>query len=318
VKFEGADSGATSSIDAATTTVDAATTTVDAATTNGIPDVGAPDEMTMVPGSGQVCVPGVPKACACRGGAQGTQACNAGGTGYLGCGGCPQNGSNGLCTVPDVARARVTGDTLADFEGAAPDAIKSVTPGGGNWYSYQDDETGTLFKPDPNAWSVESPGHGGSGSAVHVAGSGFIGPPSATNWGGGSGFALAGFTAGGLAVEGGMTRMATDLSAYNGISFYAKSSLASDISVDFATADTSPSYCTCDATGICYAVHSILLRAVPADWTKYTVKFSDLMQPEYVFSPIPLDRTSVLDIDFASNGPVATFDFWIDDVTLIH
>jgi hypothetical protein len=220
--------------------------------------------------------------------------------------------------MPDVARAHVNADVLADFEGATPSATKSVTPPGGNWFSYQDDETGTMFKPDPDAWSVESPGHGGTGNALHVAGSGFMGPASGTNWGAGSGFALAGFTAGGLSAQGGMTRMAADVSAYNGISFFAKSSLASDIMVEFPTDDTDPAYCTCDAAFVCYASHYVIVPAVAADWTKYTIKFSDLKQPTYTVSPIPFDRTSLLQIDFDSNGPVDAFDFWIDDVTLIR
>ena len=83
-------------------------------------------------------------------------------------------------------------------------------------------------------------------------------------------------------------------------------------------ADTEPDYCTCDAASLCYASHRVLVPAVAADWTKYTIKFSDLKQPLYVFSPIPFDRTSLVTVDFASNGPVPAFDFWIDDITLIH
>jgi len=275
--------------------------------------------MAMDVDTGRVCVPGGQKACACNGGGQGTQVCNAGGTGYLGCGPCAQGGSDAgsLCTAPGPSRAQVTSDVLADFEGATPGVIKSVTPGG-SWSSYRDYEVATLFTPDPSAWMVEAPGHGGTGSAVHVAGSGFVGPASATSWGGGTGFYLGGPTPGGRTAVTAVTAMAADVSAYTGISFYAKSSIASDLSVQFPTADTLPDYCTCAASGNCYATHSRLISALAADWTKYTIKFVDLIQPTYVMSPVPFDRTSLVAIDFASNGPVSTFDFWIDDITLIH
>jgi len=175
-----------------------------------------------------------------------------------------------------------------------------------------------MFTPAPSAWMVESPGHGGTGSAVHFAGAGFQGPASATNWGAGTGFALGGSIPGGLTYGTGLTVMATDVSAYTGISFYAKSSMMSDISVQFPTADTTPDYCTCFAANLCYVVHSTVVLAIAADWTRYTIKFADLRQPSYALTPVAFDPSSLLAIDFATNGVVPAFDFWIDDITLIH
>jgi hypothetical protein len=221
----------------------------------------------------------------------------------------------GPCTAPDKAtKALVAATTLTDLEGTAPGAILNVTPGGG-WYSYKDPEPGTTFIPDPTTWMPEPGGPPPSVNAVHAAGTGFVGPASATNWGAGTGFSLGGGVPGGLASGTGMATMPTDVSMYGGISFYAKSAKMSDISVQFATPDTDPSYCTCSTTMLCYTTHTGVVTAVAADWTKYTVKFSELKQPTYVMAPIPFDPTSLLTINFASNGPV-DFDFWIDNVEL--
>jgi hypothetical protein len=243
----------------------------------------------------------------------------AGGAGVIvmtGSGGAAGGPDLTACTKPmPAAKALVAMDVLSDLEGDAPGAIMAVTPGGG-WYSYKDPETGTTFTPDPASWMVETPGNGGTGSAVHVKGSGFMGPASATNWGAGTGFSLGGGTPGGLMSGSGMATTPTDLSAYTGISFMAKSSMMSDISVQFATPDTDPSYCTCATTGSCYSTHFALVTAVAADWTKYTVKFADLHQPMYG-TPVAFDPTSVLTINFASNGPLAMFDYWLDDITLV-
>jgi hypothetical protein len=219
---------------------------------------------------------------------------------------------------PDESKkARVINDLLVDFEGPNPGAIQSVTPGGG-WYSFNDSEMGISFTPAPEAWMVSTPGHGGTGFAVHVAGSGFIGSPSDVYWGGGTGFRLGGPIPGGLAGGPRMTAMPTDVSAYTGISFYAKSSMASDVSVQFPIPDTVPDYCTCRPAGLCYGTHFALIQGLAADWTKYTVKFADLKQPPEIKAPIPFDRVNLLEIDFMSNGPVPMFDFWIDDISLIR
>jgi hypothetical protein len=227
-------------------------------------------------------------------------------------------GPPAMCTPPDkTMKALVATDVLADFEGMAPGAVSAVTPGGG-WYSYQDSEMGTSFSPMPGMWMPETPGNGGMGSALHVKGSGFAGG-TATDmiWGAGSGVALGGSGTGGIAGAANPPVQPTDLSAYKGITFFAKSAMMSDVVVQFSDPDTDPSYCTCQAAGLCYTGHAKTVTALAADWTKYTVLFSELMQPTYVKAPVPFDPTSVLTINFASNGPVAMFDYWIDDITLI-
>src|SRR5581483_10600562 len=68
----------------------------------------------------QECVPGAQTSCACPGGAQGAQACNADGTGYLDCQ-CPGGGGNDFavgpcnpdCPVEDLAGFDFAGDDLS-------------------------------------------------------------------------------------------------------------------------------------------------------------------------------------------------------------
>jgi len=220
------------------------------------------------------------------------------------------------CTVPDVStKALVVVDVLSDFDGDAPGAIQSVTPGGG-WFSFTDIELGTTFTPAPASWMTETPGHGGTGSALHVAGTGFVAPASELNFGAGVGFSLGGSIPGGSVTGNGFVTMPTDVSVYRGISFYAKSSMQSGVKVQFATPDTDFSYCTCLVTNGC-SQHGLLVPSLASDWTKYTILFADLHQATNV-TPVPFDPTSLLTIEFMANTPVAAFDFWIDDITLIR
>ena len=205
------------------------------------------------------------------------------------------------CVKPPPGRGLVASDLISDLE--AGTEITGTSPGG-EWFSYRDPEVGTAFLPDPANFMASSPGLHGSKRAVHVLGKGFMPPASATNWGGGAGIALS--------IVG-----PVDLSAYAGISFWAKSDSASDIVVQFSTPDTDPRYCTCLATGNCYTTHAQIVTGVSQVERKYTVRWVDLHQPTFTMLPIPFDPSNVLNILFASNGPVPQFDFWIDEITLI-
>jgi hypothetical protein len=219
------------------------------------------------------------------------------------------------CTLPDKTQvALVASDVLADLEGAAPGAISSITPGGG-WFSYHDNEPNTQFTPEPASWMPEMPGHGGTGAAVHAVGTGFVAPTSPTVWGAGVGFALGAAIPGGPATGVGLVTQPTDLSAYSGISFYAKSGLHSDLRVLVGTTHTDLGYCECAAPNC--VPHEFLITSLSSDWANYQVRFTDLAQPTNV-SPVAFDPKEVLTIIFAGNTPVASFDFWIDDIALYH
>jgi len=234
----------------------------------------------------------------------------AGGFGQGGAfiGGAGSVSTPGCVAVPPTPSAVLASNILSDLESGI--LITTVVPVGGEWFSYRDPEVNTGFSPDPAAFMTESPGLNGTGRAVHVFGKGFMGPPSATNWGGGVGMALS--------FVGPAVSAPTDLSAFRGISFWAKSgSGVSDISVQVSTVDTDPTYCRCLATNNCYATHSVLLSAVPQHDTHYTVLWTELKEPSYAPTPVPFDPKHVLNIIFASNGPVPFFDYWVDEISVV-
>jgi len=225
---------------------------------------------------------------------------------------------------PMIPKAFVTSDLLSDFEGAPNDVITAVTPGG-HWFSYDLNPEyhnlySSMFTPQPGDWTVENPGHGGTGNAVHTTGRLNMGtrgtPTAADHWEAGVGFSLGGAAPGAPASSSETWVLPTDVSAYAGISFYAKSSERTAISVQFATTANDPSYCGCAAQSRC-AEHTSVITNVAPDWTQYTVRFADLRQPAN-FGVIPFYSSGLLTIKFASNSNIPQFDFWIDDVTLIH
>jgi hypothetical protein len=217
------------------------------------------------------------------------------------------------CTPPALAPGVLAGTMISDLEPPGGVAITSVVPGGG-WYSYKDLTPGNMLSPDNAAFMAEAGGANGTTMAVHVVGSGFMPPGSATSYGAGVGMALAADT------------QPVDLSMYSGISFYAKSgAVPSEITVAVAITGTVPVWCECVAEG-CYDSHFFLIGTampgmaaampLPTAWTKYTVKWTDLHQSTYGHM-LPFDPTKIVNINFTSNGPVPTFDYWIDEISVV-
>ena len=211
------------------------------------------------------------------------------------------------CTPPMVVAATPTSDLLTNLD--MDSAVSGFSPGGG-WFSYQDDEPGGMLTPVNTAFVTESPGANGSAAAVHVVGSGFMPDTTGQNYGGGVGFSLA-------SPKG----TPGDLSGATGFTFFAKSGKSdlSDIKVAVSTTATDPTFCLCNALA-CYNTHSTVFTKdkVGATWSQLTVKWSDLKQaPDWGYKA-PFDPKTVLTINFVSNGALPAFDFWIDEVSLIH
>jgi hypothetical protein len=210
------------------------------------------------------------------------------------------------CTAPMVATATPTSDLLTNLD--TDSAVSGFSPGGG-WFSYKDDEPTGMLTPDNIAFMTESPGANESAAAVHVVGSGFMPDMAGQNYGGGVGFSLA-------SPKG----TPGDLSGAKGFIFYAKSGKASDLSdikVVVSTTATDPTFCICNGLG-CYNTHSVVIPKVPAEWSKRTVHWEELMQaPDWGYRA-SFDPKTVLTINFVSNGPLPAFDFWVDEVSLIH
>jgi len=232
-----------------------------------------------------------------------------GSNGATGVGGQATTGTAGGsmgCTAPMVVTAQPTADLLTNLD--TDSAVSGFSPGGG-WFSYKDTEPTGVLTPENTAFMTESPGANGSASAVHVVGSGFMPDQAGQNFGGGVGFSLA-------SPQG----TPGDLSGAVGFTFYAKSGKASalsDIKVAVSTTGTDPIFCLCNAVG-CYNSHFVVEPTVAAEWGKFTVRWSDLKQaPEWGYQ-IPFDPKTVLTINFVSNGALPAFDFWVDEVSLIH
>jgi hypothetical protein len=209
------------------------------------------------------------------------------------------------CTPPMFTTAMPTSDVLTNLD--MDSAVSGFSPGGG-WFSYKDDEPTGMLSPSNTAFMTESPGANNSAAAVHVVGSGFMPDQVGQNYGGGVGFSLA-------SPQG----TPGDLSGYAGITFYAKSGKASDLSdikVAFSTTATDPLFCICNAAG-CFNSHFKILSKVSASWTLYTVKWSELGQADWGYKA-PFDPKTVLTINFVSNGALPAFDFWVDEVSLVH
>jgi len=226
-----------------------------------------------------------------------------------GAGGSPGSAGAGPATgCAGPAPFRITSDVLSDFEATPSDLVRDVSQPG-HWFSYDRNSEyhnlySSVFTPDPGDWTVESPGHGGTGNAVHTTGRLNMVHVPAPHWEAGVGLSLA--------TSGNNEATPIDVSAYAGISFYAKSSLGSAISVQFATVNTG-SYCYCVASNNC-TEDTLVITNVAPDWTQYTVRFADLLQP----ANFPFDSRGLVTIKFASNGSIPYVDFWIDDVRLIH
>jgi hypothetical protein len=209
------------------------------------------------------------------------------------------------CTPPTVVTATPTADLLTNLD--MDTAVSGFSPGGG-WFSYKDDEPSGMLTPVNTAFMTESPGANNSAAAVHVVGSGFMPDQLGANYGGGVGFSLA-------SPQG----TPGDLSGAAGISFYAKSGKPnepSDIKVAVSTTATDPLFCICNATG-CFNSHFIVIEKASGTWSKHTVLWNDLKQADWGYRTA-FDNKTVLTINFVSNGPVPAFDFWVDEVSLVH
>jgi hypothetical protein len=209
------------------------------------------------------------------------------------------------CTPPMFTTATPISDLLTNLD--MDSAVSGFSPGGG-WFSYKDDEPSGMLSPPNNAFTTESPGANGSAAAVHVIGSGFMPDQVGQNYGGGVGFSLA-------SPQG----TPGDLSGAKGITFYAKSGKASDpsdIKVAVSTTATDPLFCLCNAAG-CFNSHFKILSKVSPSWQQYTVKWDELVQADWGYKA-PFDPKTVLTINFVSNGALPAFDFWVDEVSLVH
>ena len=138
----------------------------------------------------------------------------------------------------------------------------------------------------------------------------------------------------------GKKKAAVNLSAYDGVAFWVKGTSSSQIYVEFQTTDCIDSANGGTATSSnsdAFNCHGYLIKTVPTSWTQMYVPFGETgirwfptsasggtttCSNEFCEAP-RLKKADIVDVQFALEGPfnqtpttVASYDVWVDDVTL--
>jgi len=112
------------------------------------------------------------------------------------------------------------------------------------------------------------------------------------------------------------SRKPYDVSAWEGISFWAKGNLPNEsVRVELATvAIAAPDQGGTCTDGACYDWYGKQL-ALTGEWSKYHVRFADLAQAGWG-SKQELDLSTALGMNFKYSKPSGSFDFAIDEIAL--
>ena len=111
-------------------------------------------------------------------------------------------------------------------------------------------------------------------------------------------------------------RVQYDLSAYTGITFWAKAvTSSSTMYVNFPDRNTDPAGGVCKPGGIvCNDTYGKGM-AVGTSWSQITVPFS-ILSTDGAGAPGGFDQAHVYAIEFHAAPKEMPFEFWVDDVTL--
>ncbi len=218
-------------------------------------------------------------------------------------------GSSGVVGAPDGGVAGDSGEGSADvcsnphvIDNAL---IEDFESGAIKWFSYQDG-TGMLMgttvnngPPESNAGEVP-----GGQLAAHLRGSGF------TDFGAGLGFS------GWL--------MCVDVSAFAGISLWAKggpgtgTSLASGPRFNLLMPATLPVQFGGTCTVSCNDYHTVQL-SLTEQWQKYSFRWNQFSQQGFG-PPVSFNNRNLIGFNFSFLGSASgtAFDLWIDEVELFN
>jgi hypothetical protein len=194
----------------------------------------------------------------------------------------------------------VAGDMIDDLEDLNF-TVPAVSGRTGGWYPFND-STATGMRTFENAII---PGQRGADSlgAIRTTGSGF------TTWGSGIGFDLN--------APGG-TKNVYDATGTVGVTFWARSATAMNLTVAFPDVNTTGQLppeiklCTsCDH-------HWLTSVAVGTDWKRFTILYADLvLEGGTVPTPTELAIDQLVSVQWrVITG--ATYDYWIDDVAFVR
>jgi hypothetical protein len=230
-----------------------------------------------------------------------------GATGAAGSGvsGCPRS-------VPDIDNFDETG------RGGPPTGgYFNLNCAMGSWYVYGD-SLGTVTPAAGVAFTSEMPGHGGTGYAAHVNGSGFA------DYGVGLGVNLN---------SSGANIKPVDVSAYSGFTFWAMGTATSTrganmirVSVPTVASSSPTSGGTCAVAGAVAYCDGHFGKAIPltaGTWTQVTVKWTDLTLDSGAGGGPTFTPTSVIGFHWQAEGAkasttapavAAAMNVWVDDL----
>jgi hypothetical protein len=221
------------------------------------------------------------------GGAGGAGASGGSGGGGAGGSGGGSAGSGGTSSTPSICDDNVRELTLGE---AFVDDFETETrfPG---WYSFADTDAANF-----NQIVRESGGALSTSMAAHVSATG-VTAPTAGGFGAGFGFGMKD-----------ATEACAGISAFDGVSFWAKGTAGANDALTFQAvlAATQAVADGGDCTANCYN-HPSKTVTLTADWQQFTVLWSELTGTNRVDGII-------LGLNWITPGPA--FDIWIDEVTL--
>jgi hypothetical protein len=258
------------------------------------------------------------------GGGTGGRITGAGGTIVAGTGGATAGGTGGL-TAGGVGcpRTNVLIDNFDDPTrgGPATGGYFDFNCGIGSWYTYSDATVGSTLTPTAGvAFVSDMPGHGGTGYAAHITGTGF------TNYGFGLGINV---NAVGTVIS------PYNASAYSGITFWAMGTVAGSLGANMIRVGVPTTSTSLPANGgACVAPatttppipycegHYGKVIALTAAWAQYTIKWTDLTLDSAsgsVGSATFLPATFI-GIHWQAAGTAtaaASMNVWVDDLAFV-
>ncbi len=170
----------------------------------------------------------------------------------------------------------------------------------GSWYTANDGLPGTQVPAPTDKFLPVEPGYN-SKYCAHTSGNGFT-----------SGGAQMGFS---FAIGSTGARVQYDLSAYTGVTFWAKSATAFTMYVNFPDRNTDPAGGVCKPGGIiCNDTYGKGM-AVGTSWSQITVPFS-ILGTDGPGAPGGFDKAHVYAIEFHAGPKEMPFEFRVDDVAL--
>jgi hypothetical protein len=170
----------------------------------------------------------------------------------------------------------------------------------GPWHSFNDSNGGNIQPPLGTGFVATAGGANNTQYAVHTTGSGYQF--------GGVGFDLNNATQNPEAMQ----SMAYNASAFNGVTFWAKSSMGGALRVEFAMRSFVPVSRggTCPDGGSCWNVYGANTPTLTNNWTQYTIMWAGMQREQGGTNPA-FNPSELMSISFKGPG---TFDFWVDEI----